>query len=213
MPETDALQAIESLDVDSLEFDDKNPNKGTDRGRETVRNSITELGFGRSILIDKNGRIISGNKSTQAAIDAGLKTVKVIKTKGDEIIAVQRVDIDLDSPEGRKFAVADNRAAQLGIEWDPEVLSELTGAGVDLSSYFTTIELDKLCEALQEELPDDGDVGLDLEDEEVPQGVKQFNLFIAEEIYQQFCDKVDALMTSKGQESATDLIVQLVMAA
>lgn len=209
MSEADA--EFQVLSVEDLEFDDKNPNKGTDRGRDTVRNSIVENGFGRSILIDKNGRIIAGNKSTEAAIQSGLKTVKVIKTKGNEIIAVQRIDIDLDSPEGRKLAVGDNRAAELGIEWDPEVISSLTGEGVDLSSYFTDVELQNLCKSLEEEMPDDGDIGLDLGDEEVPQGVKQFNLFISEEIYQQFCDKVDLEMEKKGFESGTDLIVNLVM--
>lgn len=208
---SEASTQVEVLSVEDLEFDDKNPNKGTDRGRDTVRNSIVENGFGRSILIDKNGRIIAGNKSTEAAIKSGLKTVKVIKTKGDEIIAVQRVDVDLDSPEGRRLAVGDNRAAELGIEWDPEVISSLTGEGVDLSSYFTDVELQNLCKSLEEEMPDDGDTGLDLGDEEVPQGVKQFNLFISEEVYQQFCDKVDLEMEKKGFESATDLIVNLVM--
>ena len=208
---SEAPQELEVLSVEDLEFDDKNPNKGTDRGRDTVQNSIVENGFGRSILIDKNGRIIAGNKSTEAAIKSGLKTVKVIKTKGDEIIAVQRTDIDLDSPEGRRLAVGDNRAAELGIQWDPEVISSLTGEGVDLSSYFTGVELQNLCKSLEEEMPDDGDTGLDLGDEEVPQGVKQFNLFIAEEIYQQFCDKIDLEMEKKGFESATDLIVALVM--
>lgn len=206
-------EQLKTISVEELEQDDKNANVGTDRGRDAVHNSIVENKFGRSILIDKNGRIIGGNKTVEAATKAGLKTVKVIETTGDEIIAVKRIDVDLDSPEGRRLAIAENRTAELGLQWDPAVLSELTGAGVDLSSYFTDIELDKLCEELQEEMPDDGDIGLNLDDEEVPQGVKQFNLFISEEIYQQFCDKVDALMESRNKESATDLIVQLVMAA
>ena len=205
---------VQELSVDQLIPDDKNPNKGTDRGRETVRNSITELGFGRSILIDRNGKIISGNKSTEAAIKAGLKTVKVIKTSGDEIIAVQRVDVDLDSEKGRKFAVADNRAAELGIEWDAEVISELTGAGVDLASFFTDVELQQLCKDLADSIPDDGELLDDEgEDDSIPQGIKQFNLFIAEEIYEQFCEKVDGLLEKRGLDSATDLIVDLVMKA
>lgn len=205
---------LKTISVEELEHDSKNANIGTDRGRDAVHNSIVENKFGRSILIDKKGKIIGGNKTVEAAAKAGLKTVRVIETTGDEIIAVQRIDVDLESPEGRRLAIAENRTAELGLQWDPKVLSELTGAGVDVSSYFTTIELDKLCESLQEEMPDDGDTELDLDsEEEVPQGVKQFNLFIAEEIYQQFCDKVDALMEARGMDSATDLIVSLVMQA
>jgi sporulation protein YlmC with PRC-barrel domain len=204
---------IEVLNVEDLVPDDLNANKGTERGRDVVRNSITENGFGRSILLDKNNRIIGGNKSVEAASKAGLKTVRVIETSGDEIIAVKRVDVDLDSETGRRLAISDNRASELGLAWDPEVLSQLTGEGMDFSSYFTEVELQKLCDSLEEEMPDDGDDGLDLDDEEVPVGVKQFNLFISEEIYQQFCDMVDYLQEKGGYESATDCIVGVVTKA
>lgn len=210
---TQAPVAPELIELTDLIEDDRNANVGTERGREAVRNSITENGFGRSILIDKNNRIIGGNKSVEAAGKAGLKNVRVIHTTGDEVIAVKRIDVDLDSPEGRRLAVADNRTSELGLQWDPAILSELTGDGVDISSYFTEVELAKLCESLEEEMPEDGDIGLDLDDEEVPVGVKQFNLFISEDIYTQFCDMVDYLTENGNFESATDCIVDLVTKA
>lgn len=205
--------SVETISLESLIADDKNANLGTDRGREIVRNSLTENGAGRSILIDRNGKIIAGNKSTEMALKAGFKTVKVIQTKGDELVAVQRVDIDLDSPEGRRLAIADNRSSEIGLQWDPAILSELTGEGVDLSSYFTDVELQALCKSLEESMPDDDDLGVDDGEEEVPAGIRQFNLFIAEDIYTQFTDKIDALMEARSFESATDLVVSLVMAA
>jgi hypothetical protein len=206
---------LEVISAEQLLQDDKNANIGTERGRDAVHNSIVENKFGRSILIDKHGKIIGGNKTTEAAIKAGLKTVKVIKTTGDEIIAVQRVDVDLDSPEGRRLAIAENRTAELGLQWDPAIISELTGAGVDVSSYFTDVELQQLCKDLEDSMPDEDDL-LDsdvVDDEEVPQGIKQFNLFIAEEVYEQFCEKVDSILEKSAFESATDLIVDLVMKA
>lgn len=206
-------EALEVISVEDLLHDDKNANIGTDRGRDAVHNSIVENKFGRSILIDKNGKIIGGNKTTEAAVKAGLKTVKVIKTTGDEIIAVQRVDIDLDSPAGRRLAIAENRTAELGLQWDPSILSELTGEGVDISSYFTDVELQSLCKSLEQEMPEDDDLGVDDDEEEVPQGIKQFNIFISEEIYDDFCEKVDKLIEKSGFDSATDLIVDLVMKA
>jgi sporulation protein YlmC with PRC-barrel domain len=211
-----ADSTVEEIQVDDLIFDKKNANIGTDRGRETVRNSLTENGFGRSILIDKEGNIIAGNKTTEAAIKAGLKTVRVIKTTGNEIVAVQRTDLDIDSPEARRLAIADNRAAELGLQWDPAILSELTGDGVDITSYFTEVELQKVCESLEVEMPDDmeGDDedGVDqIEDETMPGAIRQYNLFISEEHYEAFCDKVDQLIEKGNFDSATDCIINLVM--
>ena len=61
-------------------------------------------------LVDRNGNIIAGNKSQQAAIAAGIKKVRVIETTGDELVAVKRTDVDIDSAEGRKMAYLDIRA-------------------------------------------------------------------------------------------------------
>ena len=69
-----------------------------------IEKSFREFGAGRSILLDKNGRVIAGNKSQQAAIAAGIKRVRVIETTGDELVAVKRTDVYIDSAEGRKMA-------------------------------------------------------------------------------------------------------------
>ena len=75
-----------------------------------IEKSFREFGAGRSSLLDKNGRVIAGNKSQQAAIAAGIKRVRVIETTGDELVAVKRTDVDIDSAEGRKMANLDIRA-------------------------------------------------------------------------------------------------------
>ena len=202
---------LRQLSVEELHYDEKNANVGTDRGRDAVHNSIVENKFGRSILIDKDGKIIGGNKSVAAAIKAGLKTVRVIETTGDEIIAVQRTDIDLESPEGRRLAIAENRTAELGLQWDPAVLSELTEAGVDVSSYFTETELSKLCESLTEEMMDFEDDAEDSEDDITGESTKMFNVFIEESKYQEFVDAVEFLREKQNYESASDMILDLVM--
>lgn len=131
--------------------DATNANKGTERGRYMVETSLRETGAGRSILLDADGRIIAGNKTFEAATDIGLP-VRIIETDGKELIAVQRVDLDLSDPTGtaRKLAYYDNRASQVGLEWDVEqVLSDIN-AGVDLSHMFHDDELDKLLGSLLE---------------------------------------------------------------
>ena len=46
----------------TIKPDQHNANKGTERGKELLDQSIKELGAGRSILVDKDGHVIAGNK-------------------------------------------------------------------------------------------------------------------------------------------------------
>ena len=106
------------IDIEELAQDQRNFNKGTEQGQELMERSFKEMGAGRSILIDKNGNIIAGNKSQKAAIAAGIKKVRVIETTGDELVAVKRTDVDIDSAEGRKMAYLDNLTTQVNLTWD-----------------------------------------------------------------------------------------------
>ena len=107
---TENEKQTEVVDIRDIIPDDKNFNKGNEQGQELMERSFKELGAGRSILLDRNGNIIAGNKSQQAAIAAGIKRVRVIETTGDELVAVKRTDVDIDSAEGRKMVVLDIRA-------------------------------------------------------------------------------------------------------
>ena len=130
--------------LSDLTPDSRNANRGTVRGREAVAHSIRAYGTGRAVLIDRHGRIVAGNKAVAAAKEQGLG-LKVIESDGTELIAVQRTDLDLASDErAQAFAVSDNRTAELGLEWDEDVLRELDAAGVDLSAFWTAEEFDEL---------------------------------------------------------------------
>ena len=103
---TENEKQTEVVDIRDIIPDDHNFNKGTEKGREMIEKSFRELGAGRSILLDRNGNIIAGNKSQQAAIAAGIKRVRVIETTGDELVAVKHTDVDIDSADGRRMAYA-----------------------------------------------------------------------------------------------------------
>ena len=142
--------------------DATNANKGTERGRYMVETSLRETGAGRSILLDADGRIIAGNKTFEAATDIGLP-VRIVETDGTELIAVQRTDLDLSDPTGtaRKLAYYDNRASQVGLEWDAEqVLADIT-AGVDLEAMFRQDELDELLKDLLPKTEGDAEPQID----------------------------------------------------
>ena len=128
--------AEQVIDINELTQDQHNFNKGTAKGKKLMNKSLKELGAGRSILLDKNGNIIAGNKTQLAAIEAGITKVRVIETTGDELVAVKRTDVDLDSKKGREMALADNAASRLNLEWDKVELQSVTAElDIDVDSW------------------------------------------------------------------------------
>jgi len=131
------------MKLSELKPDVRNARKRNKRASSTIEHSLKTLGAGRSIVIDKHGAIIAGNGVVENAAKAGITDIEVIQSDGSRIIAVQRVDLDLNTDaKARELAVADNRSAELA-EWNPEILSELSGE-IDLQPYFTAVELQRL---------------------------------------------------------------------
>lgn len=127
--------------LEELVPDNKNFNKGTQYGEHLMDESIRRFGLGRSILIDKNNRIIAGNKTTEKAADIGFEKVLIVETSGDTLVAVKRTDVDLDSKIGRELALADNATSKANLAWDDTAIAECAEQfdfdpndwGVDLS--------------------------------------------------------------------------------
>ena len=132
----------EEINIEDLKQDSHNFNKGSEQGQELMERSFKEMGAGRSILIDRNGNIIAGNKSQKAAIAAGIKKVRIIETTGDELVAVKRTDVDIDSAEGRKMAYLDNLTTQVNLTWDETELQAVQAdvEGFDIADFGFDIE-------------------------------------------------------------------------
>ena len=136
--------------------DNKNANKGSQRGRGLLEKSLRQFGAGRSLLIDKNNNVLAGNKTLEIAAELDLK-IKTVETDGTELVVVKRTDLDIDSAQGRGLAIADNRAGEVGLEWDDDVLLELSKSGmVDLSEYWREEEVAKLLDEPPIEFPEYG---------------------------------------------------------
>lgn len=130
--------------ISELKFDDKNFNKHTQYGMGLLEKSLRENGAGRSILIDKDNRIIAGNGIVEAAGSIGLDKVKIVEATGDELIAVKRTDISLDSKEGRQMALADNATAAADLEWDEATLATVTNElGINTEDWGLDIAVKK----------------------------------------------------------------------
>jgi DNA modification methylase len=133
----------ETIKLSDLQPDNHNANKGTERGRLLLEKSLHQYGAGRSILLDKHGRIIAGNKTAQTAGEIGIDDVIVVRTKGDKLVAVLREDLDLSDDESgaRMLAYADNRVGQADLEWDAEALLADMTAGFNLDEFWFEDEL------------------------------------------------------------------------
>ena len=119
------MAKVIETNIESLVPDNKNFNKGTQYGDHLMDESLRRFGLGRSILIDKNNRIIAGNKTAEKAADIGFTDVVVVEVDGNQLVAVKRKDIDLDSAKGRELALADNATGKANLAWDEELISAM----------------------------------------------------------------------------------------
>lgn len=116
--------------------DDKNLNKHTQYGMSLLEKSVRGHKFGRSILVDKNNRIIAGNGIVETAANIGAEDIRIIETTGDELVVVKRTDVDLDTKEGREMALADNATSAADLEWDMEKMEEIESEWeIDVSDW------------------------------------------------------------------------------
>lgn len=133
---------VKRIKADELTPDIRNANRGTERGRYALEASLRQYGAGRSILVDKTGRIIAGNKTLETAAEMGLDDVLIVQTDGKQIVAVQRMDLDLAQDDAaRMLAYADNRVGELDLDFDPAIIAEDIAAGLDLSGFWQEWEL------------------------------------------------------------------------
>jgi DNA modification methylase len=170
--------------VGDLKADPANVNKGTERGRQVIDWSLTELGAGRSILADSEGVVIAGNKTLEVAINHQLP-VRVIETDGSELVVVQRTDLRLlgqgaERDKARQLAIADNRASEVGYSPDVEILLEHTQSGIDVSSLYKRDEIEALLASLarvEDIKPGNGGDDFDVTPEELQARVQYGDLW------------------------------------
>ena len=110
--------------IDALHYDAHNFNSHTEQGRALLKKSVTENGFGRSIVVDKDNNIIAGNGIVEAAKALNKRNIRVIDTTGDELVVVRRTDLDIDSEDGRRLALADNATSAVNLAWNYDELEK-----------------------------------------------------------------------------------------
>ena len=137
--------------VADLHQDKLNANVGTQRGRAMLETSIRRNGMGRSVLVDKRGTIIAGNKTVEAAENAGVKDTIVVETDGSKVVVVKRTDLDLGKDvKAKSLGVADNQSGAVGLSFSGANLAELERQGVDMWQFFRPVEWAELVKSSDE---------------------------------------------------------------
>ena len=108
--------------IKDLQPDKRNYRKHTPKNIGLITDALHAVGAARSIVIDEHNNILAGNATIEAAAEAGITKVRVIKANGHEIIAVQRSG--LTAKQKKELAVYDNKAAEEADGWEAGLLAE-----------------------------------------------------------------------------------------
>ena len=182
--------------------DDGNANRGTKRGRKAIAASLEKNGAGRSLLADRNGRLIAGNHVHQSAEEAGEKDVLIIPIDGSRLVVLQRMDLELGGGgAAREMSIDDNRTAELNLNWDSEALMK----GPRPKVMFSVREWAKVAAASgAPETPVKGG------DQMTPAKVRIIQLTFTPETYEQFEYWCQTLAKEYEIENITDTIYEAI---
>lgn len=118
------MSNIKNGKLSDLVPDNKNFNKHTEYGMHLLEKSISEFGLGRSIVVDKNNRVIGGNGVVETASNMQLEDCIIVPTNGKTLVVVKREDVDIDSAIGRGLCLADNATSKANLAWDMDIITE-----------------------------------------------------------------------------------------
>jgi hypothetical protein len=105
---------IQNKKVSELNFDPRNARKHPDANLEALMSSLTQFGQRKPIVITKDGTVVAGNGTLDAAMRLGWTEIDTVE-----------IPADWDSKKVAAFALADNRTAELA-QWDArELLDQL----------------------------------------------------------------------------------------
>jgi len=137
---------LQTIKLEELEEDSENANQGSERGFSMLAESVEKFGAARSLVVDKGGRLVAGNKTLEALLNAGITDAVIVDTDGRTPVIVRRPDWDLRDRNGeaRKYAYFDNRVSEVDLSWDVDQLRRDLGDGVDFAGLFSNKELDVL---------------------------------------------------------------------
>lgn len=128
-----------AVDINSVNPDKNNARRHSRRNIDAIKNSLVAFGQRRPIVVQRSGMIVeAGNGTLQAAQELGWSHIAAVV-------------VDDDQTTAKKFAIADNRAAELAhwdaralaltlAEWEQEVSSAIGFTSNDIQGIMAQID-------------------------------------------------------------------------
>lgn len=146
-----------------VKLDTGNTNMHTPAGMNMLRESVERFGFGRSVVVDKNGRLIAGEATTETARELGADNLIVVPSDGKKLVVVQRLDLDLEDDANGKahgLSVADNVTARVNFNLDFERVRAVTdkhASAADFLPEWIMVEIEQAATNAPSLVDDPGD--------------------------------------------------------
>ena len=107
------------MQIKDLKQDKRNYRNHNERNLNLIKKSVSEVGLGRSVVIDNENEIVCGN-GLVSTLDKNTP-IKVIETDGTQLVVVKRTDLKTDDEKRKQLAIMDNSTSDSS-EFDLESL-------------------------------------------------------------------------------------------
>ena len=94
------------MQIKDLKQDKRNYRKHNQQNLDLIKKSVSEVGLGRSVVIDNENEIVCGN-GLVSTLDKNTP-IKVIETDGTELVVVKRTDLNTNDEKRKQLAIMDN---------------------------------------------------------------------------------------------------------
>src|SRR5687768_15044517 len=113
--------------IDDIRPQRRNANRHSQRGMGQLESSVQSDGWIGAITVAADGETFDGSARVEVAGSAGFDDPIIVESDGSRPIIHVRTDIPTaDDPRAARLGIAANRVAQLNLDWDPDVLSDLS---------------------------------------------------------------------------------------
>ena len=141
------------MQIKDLKQDKRNYRKHNQQNLDLIKKSVSEVGLGRSVVIDNENEIVCGN-GLVSTLDKNTP-IKIIETDGSELVVVKRTDLNTNDEKRKQLAIMDNSTSDSS-EFDLESLQadfdveQLQDWGLDVE--FESLEEKEI---IEDEVPEE----------------------------------------------------------
>jgi len=153
------MSQTEKPQIDKFKPQRVNANKHNLRGMKALDDSIVQDGWIGAITTAADGETFDGSARLETLQNGESADPIVVEIDGTRPVILKRLDIaNADDPKAQRLAISANRVAELNLDWDADILAELSQE-INLTGLWSDEEL--AATLAKNEAPDFDPVGMD----------------------------------------------------